>query len=304
MNDSAPARRSTLLLALVPFTLWGLFPLYFHFLREMEPSRIIAHRAVWAGVLSAGLLLLLRRGQLVRWWRGPEALRDLRRLLVTAALLGGNWSVYMYAVTRGHVLEASLGYFICPLVSVALGVFVLHERLSRVQWVALGVASAGVLQMAVRSGGVPVLALFLAVSFALYGLFRKRIELDPLLASTLESLLMAPVGGLWLLFGTGDTPLPEAVSWPLLMGTGVVTVVPLVLYVMAARRLPYSTLGMLQYITPTLQLAIGVLFAHEVVDGPRALMFGLIWAALGLLSVQAVRTRFRPASLAPAQANP
>lgn len=299
MNDSDTMGRRMAWWTTIPFILWGVFPLYFRPLRALSPDRIIAHRAIWAGVLAALLLAFVRRVQVARWWGGPERARDLRRLGVTAALLGSNWGVYMYAVTRGHVLEASLGYFICPLVAVALGVLVLRERLGAIQWAALGVAAAGVLQMAVRTGGVPLLALFLAVSFALYGLLRKRVELDPLVASAVEALLMAPLGALWLAVGVGDAPLPGGPTVPLLVGTGAVTIVPLILYVQAARRLPYSTLGMLQYITPTLQLGIGVLIDHEPVDAPKALMFGLIWLALALLAGHALRTRL--AALFPAR---
>jgi chloramphenicol-sensitive protein RarD len=290
MNGST--QRSGMLLAVAAYAVWGFNPLYFGLMRELGPVRILAHRAVWSGVLAALFVLWLRRGALRDWWDGPARNRQLRTLALSGAILAGNWGAYIYAATRGHLVQSSLGYFICPLVAVGLGVAFLGERLTRGQKVALTLAAAGVLQLVLRSGTVPGLALFLAASFGLYGLLRKKLELDPLLASSLEAMMIAPPGLIWLALGASDGPLGPG-HVPLLVATGAVTFVPLVFYVMAARRLPYSTLGLLQYILPTLHLLCGVIVGGEAVSPAQLLTFALVWAGLAYAAAPSLAIRLR-----------
>jgi chloramphenicol-sensitive protein RarD len=283
---STPARGFTA--AVGAFTIWGVLPLYLHALTTVPALQITAHRVSWACVFTIAVLAVRREL--------PNLLAVLRnravclRLVSSAALITINWTVYAWAVTHGHVIESSLGYFINPLVNVLLGVVVLSERLTRPQWCAVAFAATGVAYLTVLAGGLPWIAVALALSFGLYGLVRKVTPVDALLGLTVETLIITPVALALLAFNhVNDTGAFEHASTTikvLLACSGVVTVIPLVLFAVGARLLPYSTVGLLQYIAPTLQLVIGVLVYHEPFLGPQVLGFAFIWTALLVYGVE------------------
>ena len=281
---------SGLLYAAFAFVSWGLYPLYFLMIASVSPLEIVVQRSVWSLVFVLGLLTLLRR-----WaWLG-ELARQPHRLglfALSALLLSGNWLIYVMAVQTGHVIEASLGYFINPLVNVLLGVVVLHERLRRVQWVAVALAGAGVLWLTVLTGRLPWIALVLASSFGLYGLMRKTASLGAIEGFAAETLMLAPIAVPALLWWTvagrgvlaqGDWALN---GWMLLSGP--LTAIPLLLFAAGARRLPLATLGLVQYLAPTITLLLGVWVFHEPFDSQRLIGFIFIWAALALASASAL----------------
>lgn len=275
------------------FVSWGLFPLYFHVIAHVAPLEVVLHRSVWTLIFVAGLLAVQHRWH---WLRA--AFRQPRLLAVFAVailLLAGNWLIYIYAVQTGQVVQASLGYYINPLFSVLLGVKVLGERLRPAQWVAVALAAAGVAWLTWHAGQVPWLALALAASFAIYGLLRKTAALGPLEGLALESLLLAPLALPLLLWWTltHDSALaqgdPATLGWLALSGP--LTAVPLLLFAAGARRLPLATVGMVQYVSPTIQLMLGVWVFGEPFDTTRLAGFVLIWTALALVSVDALRHR-------------
>jgi chloramphenicol-sensitive protein RarD len=268
--------------AAAAFVIWGVFPLYLHPLRPVSPPQVIANRIIWSCVFV--LLWTALRGEL-SMLRAALANRSVVwRLAATAVLITVNWMVYVWAVTNGHVVESSLGYFINPLVNVLLGVALLSERLTRAQWTAVGLAAAGVAYLTVATGSPPWIALALAFSFGTYGLIRKVVKVDSLPGLATETLLLLPFAAAYLLWcesrGSGALGHTGPAIAALLLGSGPVTAIALFLFAYGARRLPYSTVGVLQYIAPTLQLACGVFVFHEHFGRVRAVGFALIWAAL------------------------
>jgi chloramphenicol-sensitive protein RarD len=264
------------------FALWGLFPLYFHSLRVVSPFQVIAHRIVWSCLFV--LIWMALRGELSTL-RATLANRSvLWRLAVTATLITNNWAVYVWAVMNGHVVEGSLGYFINPLVNVLLGVALLSERLTRAQWTAVALAAIGVAYLTIVAGSPPWIALALAFSFGFYGLIRKVVKVESLPGLAVETLLLLPfaVGYLFWCESAGNGALGHAgpAVTALLIGSGPLTAIALFLFAYGARLVPYSTVGVLQYIAPTLQLACGVFVLHERFERTRAVGFALIWAAL------------------------
>jgi chloramphenicol-sensitive protein RarD len=292
--DSQQTRRRGIAYGLGAYGLWGLVPLYWPLLAAAGPLEILAHRIVWSLVLAALLLVLLRRRA---WWRSIARPRTLGLLVAAAGLIAVNWGVYIWAVNTGRVVEAALGYYINPILSVLLGVAVLRERLAPAQWVAVGLAGAAVVVLAVGYGQPPWIALVLAASFATYGLLKKQIDSGALETLTVESAVLTPVALGYLLWlqatgalvfghhGTGQATL--------LASSGLVTLVPLLLFAAAATRLPLSTLGLLQYLTPTAQFLLGVLYFGEGMSVPRWVGFALVWAALILLTVAGLRAAAR-----------
>jgi len=268
--------------AAAAFAIWGLFPLYFHPLRQISPFQVIAHRVVWSCVFV--LVWTAMRGELsvVRTTLANRSV--VWRLALTAALITNNWSVYVWAVMNGHVVESSLGYFINPLVNVLLGVVLLSERLTRGQWTAVALAATGVAYLTIVAGTPPWIALTLAFSFGIYGLIRKVVKVESLPGLATETLLLLPFAVGYLLWceSAGSGALghagPEVAG--LLIGSGPLTAIALFLFAYGARLLPYSTVGILQYIAPTLQLACGVFAFHERFERTRAIGFALIWSAL------------------------
>jgi chloramphenicol-sensitive protein RarD len=298
-TPSEPDRRG-IALGAAAYVLWGLFPPFFRLLEPAAPAEILAHRVLWTLVFMAVVLAVLRG------WGALRALSARGWAMVTAAavLIAVNWGLFIYAVGVGHVVEVALGYFIGPLVSVLLGVLVLRERLRRLQWVAVGVATVAVLVIAVGDGRVPWLGLGLAVSFATYGLIKKTVPLPATASLTAESLVLAPLAAVYLvvlqLAGTGTLLGHGAGHVLLLMAAGPITAVPLLLYGASARRIPLSVLGTLQYIAPTLQFLIGVVVYGEAMPAERWVGFGLVWLALVVFTLDLLRSRPRRAAEVPA----
>jgi chloramphenicol-sensitive protein RarD len=276
--------RAGLFAAITAFTIWGVFPLYFLPLRAVPATQFLAHRIVWCCVLVFAWLAV--RGELgdVRAALAHPVSR--LRLLGSASFISLNWLVYIWAVTHGHVIDASLGYFINPLLSVVIGVLVLGERLNRVQRVAVAIAAAGVLYLAIVAGRPPWIALTLAASFAMYGLIRKVVPVGSVTGLATETLLLAPLAFAYLawceLQGTAALGHSTALVNTMLVCSGLVTAVPLVLFAYGARRIPLSTVGLVQYIGPTLQFLMGVVAFREPFSTQRAIGFVIIWSALVL----------------------
>jgi chloramphenicol-sensitive protein RarD len=266
---------------LTAFLIWGLLPLYLRPLREVPPLEIMAQRVLWSCVLVYGLLLARGRA------RAPLAVLRERRtglaLLASAALVSVNWLVYVYAVAAGRTVDASLGYFINPLFNVLLGVLVLRERLRPVQWLAVALAASGVLWLALRAGELPWVALVLATSFASYGLIRKQIAVDAVVGLAAETTLIAPFALGYLLW---NRPSHDGFTTAWLALGGLVTAVPLALFAHGARLIPLATVGLMQYLAPTMQFACGVFVFGEPFRGPRAIGFTIIWVALAVYAAE------------------
>ena len=287
-----------LVYALAAYLSWGLLvPLHFRLLSAYSPNHILAERIVWSSVFAGTLALILAARHRLNL---PLPLRRRHALLLlSAAMIGVNWLLYLSAISSGHLLDASLGYYINPLVSVALGRVVLGERLRPMQAAAVGIATVGVAVAVVWAGELPILSLSLAVSFALYGLARKIVGVDALVGFLAETLLLLPAAIAWLVL-TPEPFLPaQPSSLALLMLTGLTTALPLIWFAAAAVRLRLTTLGLLQYIAPTCLLGLSVLAFGEQVEPPRAAMLALIWAALALYSLDALRDRRTPAPAPP-----
>ena len=287
-------------IAVAAYVAWGLMPLYWQQLKLVPAMQIMAHRVVWSALLVCGWLT---------WKYGRGWLRDtLSRpraaplLALSGVLIAFNWGLYIWAVNAGHVVESALGYFINPLLSVMLGVFVLKERLNRVQWLCVGIAAIGVLWLTISYGSFPWIALSLAASFGIYGLVRKLLGVPPvrglgvenlyLLLPALALLAWTEAAGQGHLFAHVDAP---GWGWGvlgLLVFGGVLTALPLIGFAAAVQRIPYSLVGLLQYISPTLQLLVGVLVLHEPFGRDRAIGFAFIWVALALYAADGLlRTR-------------
>lgn len=282
--------------ALSAYVLWGVFPLYWFLLRDVPSLQTVAHRIVWCAVFVVGWLCLRERGEWLRaLWRKP---RTMAVLACTGLLISTNWGLYIWAVTHGRVVDASLGYFINPLASVLLGVVVLRERLTPAQWTAVAIAAAGVAWLAFRHGEPPWIALSLATSFAIYGLLRKLAAAEAVAGLAVESLfLLAPALAfvLWCeATGTGAFGHGDVGRDVLLVFAGPATALPLIGFAYGARRVPYSLVGILQYVSPTLQLLIGVMLLGEPFVREQAIGFGAIWAALALYAADGLWRAQRP----------
>jgi len=285
-----PLRRGYLL-GIAAYFCWGVFPIYFKMLAPSTPWEILAHRVIWSA-LFVGLLLTAVRG-----WRFLRPLarrpRTLAAIGLTAVLISINWGTYIYAVLSNHVVESSLGYFITPLVSVVLGVMVLGERMRPLQWVAIGAGTAAVVVLTIDYGRPPWIALILACSFGAYGLVKKQQGLPAAEGLFVESAALAVpgLGYLALLAWQGQSTVGVSAPWHtvLLLASGVITAVPLLLFAGAANRIPLSELGILQYIAPILQLAIGVAVFHEPMPPVRLAGFALVWLGLAVFTWDAVR---------------
>lgn len=283
--------QSGILYAISAFAMWGVYPVYLKALWQVSPVEVLLHRIVWS---LAFLLALLAAGR--HWgWLKP-ALRSptvIGRFIATAMLLAVNWLIYIWAVNSDRVVDASLGFFINPLISVLFGVVLLKERLRWGQWLSVAMAGIGVVWLTARVGQLPWLALVLALSFSAYGLLRKTASLGALEGLTLETMLLFPFAAAtlgWLsaegraAFGQAD-----AGTHALLLLAGPFTAVPLVLFAAGARRIPFSLLGFLQYVSPTLQFLLGVFLYHEPFDHVKLIGFLLIWSALVVYSVEGMR---------------
>lgn len=272
-----------------------MFPLYWPLLEPAGAVEILAHRIVWSLVTMAVLVVALGRLGAVR--RMPGSGRTVRLLTLAACLITVNWVVYIWGVNNGHVVETALGYFINPLVTVLMGVLILGERLRRLQWMAVGVAALAVVVLTVDYGRPPWVALALALSFGSYGLCKKQAGAPAIESITYETLVVGPLAAAyvaWLVL-TGDSHFAShgAGHALLFVGTGVVTAVPLICFGGAAIRVPMTTLGLLQYLTPLLQFALGVLYFHENMPAGRWAGFGLVWVALAIFTADSLRQRRR-----------
>ena len=288
--------------ALLAYGLWGLMPLYFRLMAPATAIEVVAHRIVWS--LALLLLWLGVRGQFGPLWRRLDA-RLLARLALAALLVSINWLTYVWAVTHGRTLDASLGYFLLPLFNVALGVLLLGERLTRGEWIGVMLAALGVGYLALVSPRLPWVALVLAASFGVYGLVKKQTELPAAEGMALETGLIAlpALAVLGWLATRGQLAFGQAGAGTdaLLISTGLMTTVPLVAFAVAARRLTLAALGMLQYISPTLQFLLGVFVLHAPVDAQRLAGFAAVWLGLLVFSAGAYRrhrTRLRHANAA------
>jgi chloramphenicol-sensitive protein RarD len=267
---------------------WGLFPIYWKWLHNVPALQLISHRVLWSFLLLLAVILISRQWNAFR----AAALkpRVLRIYLVAAVLIGINWLVYIWAVNAGFIVEVSLGYYVNPLLNVFMGMLFLRERLRALQWVPLGLATVGVLYLAFAYGSLPWIALTLAFSFGLYGLVKKTAPLGSLYGLTLETGLLFLPALLYLLYSDmtrqGAFLHSGVISDVLMMGAGLVTTVPLLMFASAARRIPLSLVGILQYIAPTLQFLLGVLVYGEPFTHTQFIGFGIVWAALILFGVE------------------
>ncbi len=284
-------RPDGLLLGIAAYALWGIFPIYWPLLEPAGAVELLAHRMVWSAVVMGVLVVLLRRRAALR-----AILRDRRLkllLLGAAAVISVNWGTYIWSVTNEHVVEGSLGYFINPLVTVVMGVVVFAERLRPLQWTAVGLAAVAVAGLTLDYGRPPVIALVLAFSFATYGLLRKKADVGAVEGLTVETVLILPValGYLVWLQVTGGGHLVTDPPWHqvLLFSAGLATAVPLLCFGGAATRIPLSTLGLLQYIAPTLQFLLGITVGGEPMTAARWAGFAVIWVALTLFSYDSWR---------------
>ncbi|MER5934071.1 EamA family transporter RarD [Streptomyces sp. NPDC002054] len=291
-------QRTGLLYGIGAYGMWGLVPLFWPLLKPSDAVEILAHRMVWSVVVLGVILLALRRWSWIR-----TLVRQPRKLALTslaAALITVNWGVYIWAVNNGQVVEASLGYFINPLVTIGMGVLVLGERLRPAQWTAVGIGAAAVLVLAIGYGRPPWISLVLACSFATYGLIKKKINMGGVesLAAETAILFLPALGYLLWLSGRDELTFGSegAGHAALLAATGLVTALPLICFGAAAIRVPLSTLGLLQYLAPVFQFALGVLYFHEAMPPERWAGFGLVWVALALLTWDALRAARRARS--------
>ena len=306
MNASADSHRSGLWVAAASFVLWGLMPLYWHLLKAVPSMQIVAHRIVWSALLVVAWLVWKQgRGWLRTALARPRA---AWMLALSGLLIGFNWSLYVWAVNAGHVVETSLGYFINPLLNVVIGVLFLHERLNRVQWTSVALAAAGVLWLTFNYGSFPWIALALALSFGLYGVIRKLLAIDSVAGLGVESVYLFLPGLVLLLWGethgsggflssTGNGGWGVGLGALLVVG-GALTALPLIGFAYAVRRVPLSTVGLMQYLAPTLQFLLGVLVFKEAFDRDRAIGFAFIWVALAVFALEGLRRARRPVALA------
>lgn len=291
---SAGSARGGLFLGLGAFAVWGVLPLYFRWLGGLPAVEVLAHRVVWSLLLLVIVVSVLRRWPAVR---AAASARTLAMLAASATLIGVNWLVYIWSVNNHQTIAASLGYFINPLVNVSLGVAVLGERLRRLQGVAIAIAAAGVVAMAVGAIHTLWISLALAVSFGVYGLVRKVVAIDSLGGLLIETALLAPPSLIYLLMiarDGGGAFGRDAMTNGQLVLLGLVTAAPLLMFATAARRLPYSSMALLQYLTPTLQFIVAVAVFGEPLRPLHFLVFGLIWAGCAVFawdSVRAARAR-------------
>ncbi len=289
----AQQTRQGIIFALAAYFIWGIAPVYFKLIQQVPAGEILTHRVIWSFFF---LLVLISVGR--HWPQVRATCQHPWRLLllaVTALLVGGNWLLFIWAVNNHHMLEASLGYFINPLVNVLLGMLFLGERFRRMQWLAVALAFAGVLIQLWQFGSLPIIGLGLAFSFAFYGLLRKKVGVDAQTGMLIETLWLLPVAAIYL-FLIADSPTSHLSANPwslnlLLVAAGIVTTVPLLFFTAAATRLRLSTLGFFQYLGPTLMFLLAVTLYGEQVGQDKLLTFGCIWAALILFTLDAVYTQ-------------
>lgn len=294
LNATSPeleARRQVrlgLIYGAAAYLWWGVVPLYFHLLRHVAPLGVLCHRVIWSLVFMGALISIQRRWGEVRAVAASP--RNLGLLTVGSLLIAANWYVFIYAVSIGQTVQASLGYYINPLVNVVLGFLVLRERLRAMQWASVALATAAVVNLALHGTSFPWIALSLAISFGLYALLRKFVHVGPLIGLMVETaILLPPTIVLLAATPVGDTSNYDAQTYALLMLAGIVTALPLLWFANAARRLRLATLGFLQYLGPSVQLVMAVLVLGEQLSRERIIAFSLIWLALAIYTWDSVR---------------
>lgn len=283
--------RQGVLLAIGAYTMWGIAPIYFKSLSDVSPLEILSHRVVWSFFLLAFLLHISRS-----WRKVRDTLTSKPKMLylvVTSTLVGANWLIFIWAINSNHMLDASLGYYINPLINVLLGMIFLGERLRKLQWFAVVLAAIGVLVQLIAFGSVPIVAIALAFSFGFYGLLRKKVSLEAQTGLFIETLVMLPLAATYLLFIV-DSPTSDLSANPiqlnlLLVAAGVITTIPLLCFTGAATRLKLSTLGFFQYIGPSLMFLLAVLIYGEAFTSDKAITFAFIWGALVIFSFDGLR---------------
>lgn len=286
----------TLLIGALCYVMWGLLPLYWHLLSGFDPLFILANRILWSAVFMLGLTACTGRLKLLvstfRDWK------TMRFLIPAALVITVNWGTYIWAVNSGRGLDASLGYYMNPLVVFAIGLALFHEHCGAAEWIALGLAAAGVLYAALAYGEFPYAAIVLAVSFAAYGTLKKFAHVDGLISTTVETLVIAPLALLYLILTPASRAAVSALTLPdglLLLCSGAVTALPLVLYARGVNTLPFTTMGFLQFISPTLMLLVSLFVYHEPFSKQNAVAFALIWAGLAVYMFAALRRERRAA---------
>jgi chloramphenicol-sensitive protein RarD len=298
MMDTQQTRQGVFY-ALGAYFIWGIAPAYFKLVKEVPPTEIMTHRVIWSALFMLGLITLSRSWRQVRSVLAQP--KKVLLLALTALTIGGNWLLFIWAVNNQHMLEASLGYFINPLINVVFGMLFLRERFRRLQWLAVLLAATGVLVQLWQFGSLPVIGLGLALSFALYGLVRKKIQVDAQSGMLIETAWLFPLAAIYL-FGFADSATSHLSANPLslnlkLIAAGIITTIPLMLFAAACARLRLSTVGFFQYLGPTLMFLLAVLFYGESLTPDKMVTFGFIWLALAIFILDALlfsaRTRVR-----------
>jgi chloramphenicol-sensitive protein RarD len=290
VGNPEDSQGSGLAYGLAAYGMWGLVPLYIWAMESVPPAEILAHRIVWCSIILLFLLTIWRRWG--AWAHAARNGRTLTLLTCSSLLIAGNWFLYIYAANSGETIQASLGYFINPLFSVLLGMVVFGERLRVIQWLAIALAALGVVVLIIVAQQLPWIALCLAFTFGMYGLVRKLAPVDALVGLSIETLLLVPVAVVcifvWTAGAGGSFGQKGLAVDGLLLGTGAITALPLLCFGQAARRLPLTTLGILQYIAPTLQFLLAVLVRGEPFQLGKAVSFGFIWTGLAVFSVESL----------------
>ncbi|WP_336701183.1 EamA family transporter RarD [Pantoea dispersa] len=291
--------RQGIFYALGAYFIWGIAPAYFKLVKEVPPTEIMTHRVIWSALFMLGLITLSRSWRQVRSVLAQP--KKVLLLALTALTIGGNWLLFIWAVNNQHMLEASLGYFINPLINVVFGMLFLRERFRRLQWLAVLLAATGVLVQLWQFGSLPIIGLGLALSFALYGLVRKKIQVDAQSGMLIETAWLFPLAAIYL-FGFADSATSHLSANPLslnlkLIAAGIITTIPLMLFAATCARLRLSTVGFFQYLGPTLMFLLAVLFYGESLTPDKMVTFGFIWLALAIFILDALlfsaRTRVR-----------
>ena len=291
MDQQANNTQRGVILALAAYTMWGIAPIYFKSLQHVSPLEILSNRVIWSFFFLAGLIFVTKS-----WGRIRAVLRKPKTLLIlvaTALLVGSNWLIFIWAVNNNYMLDASLGYYINPLLNVILGMFFLGERLRPLQWLAVALAACGVAVQLIQFGSLPLIALALAASFGLYGLLRKKINLDAGTGLFMETCILLPLASIYVLL-IADSPTADWAANPastnlLLIAAGVVTTVPLLCFTGAATKLKLSTLGFFQYIGPSLMFLLAITVYGESFTADKGYTFAFIWGALVLFSVDGIK---------------
>lgn len=270
------------------YAVWGVVPLYWHYLQDVPPFEITLHRIAWCAL--TGIIVTLARGRLMHFLSVLRTSRLMMALAASSLLISANWTIYIYCVSAHRLVEASLGYYLTPLVSIGLGVVLLGEKVSRVRLAAIALATAAVVVQAVSLGGIPWIAPALALTFGFYGYVRKLTPVDSLDGLTIETCLLLPVAipllAFWAVQGTAAFPSPVLTRNAMLLGTGPLTAAPLVMFAAGARRIRMTTLGFLQYLSPTITLLVATLILGEPFTRTNVIAFGFVWSALVLVSLE------------------